>query len=512
MRVSSCSAIDAEICVELRAQLAGGSRLVGGFADLRREPVLFGLQSLASPPARSGTAHPGAERRRQTTRRSRGVAPNGVRDRDRVEQERYRAWNSAASSFSKKIFCRLRRRLRPSSRAWRSSPRAPERVRLDDAYGRILADNDRRRRGLSERAALGDGRLCDRSAERAPGTFSYRRRDRDGASVGQAPDTPGRRVRIPTGGVVPDGADAVVPIEDVRVHGENVAVEIGLEPGTNVNPAAGDMRRAASSSSRGRGSVVRRWASWRRSASPKCRSIRARASRCSRAATSSSPPGMQPAPGQVRDSNRYAIAGALQGMGAVAVPRPDRFRRTGCARARAAQSALRGGRAPSSPAARRSESSIGRPRRLRRLGPPGVIVHGLRVKPGKPTVLAAVGSKPVIGLPGNPTSALVILEAVVAPIIAALAGAPLPRDALSARRLAPGCGPVAAGRGSCRCASSGAPKDGLPSRSVAIVVASWPGCGYIVAPMKPNGAGRWLHRRARARSAKQRWHECRSAA
>jgi molybdopterin biosynthesis enzyme len=44
------------------------------------------------------------------------------------------------------------------------------------------------------------------------------------------------------------------------------------------------------------------------------------------------------------------------------------------------------------------------------------------VRPGKPTVLAAIGAQPVIGLPGNPSSALMILEAVCAPIIAQLCG------------------------------------------------------------------------------------------
>ena len=55
-------------------------------------------------------------------------------------------------------------------------------------------------------------------------------------------------------------------------------------------------------------------------------------------------------------------------------------------------------------------SSVGErdltPGAVAELGEPGVIVHGLRVRPGKPTVLGAVGQKPVIGLPGNPTSAL----------------------------------------------------------------------------------------------------------
>jgi molybdopterin biosynthesis enzyme len=56
------------------------------------------------------------------------------------------------------------------------------------------------------------------------------------------------------------------------------------------------------------------------------------------------------------------------------------------------------------------------------LGDPGVVVHGLAVKPGKPTVLAAVGTQPVIGLPGNPTSALTILDAIASDVFRALTG------------------------------------------------------------------------------------------
>jgi molybdopterin molybdotransferase len=51
-----------------------------------------------------------------------------------------------------------------------------------------------------------------------------------------------------------------------------------------------------------------------------------------------------------------------------------------------------------------------------------VIVHGIRVKPGKPTVLGAIGMKPVIGLPGSPASSLTILEAVCAPLVRAMTG------------------------------------------------------------------------------------------
>jgi molybdopterin molybdotransferase len=59
---------------------------------------------------------------------------------------------------------------------------------------------------------------------------------------------------------------------------------------------------------------------------------------------------------------------------------------------------------------------------IARLGPPGIIVHGIAVRPGKPTVLAAAGSVPVIGLPGNPVSALVIFDLFAHPVLERLLG------------------------------------------------------------------------------------------
>jgi molybdopterin molybdotransferase len=56
------------------------------------------------------------------------------------------------------------------------------------------------------------------------------------------------------------------------------------------------------------------------------------------------------------------------------------------------------------------------------LGDPGVLVHGVNVRPGKPTILAVCVGKAVIGLPGNPVSALVIASLFVTPILGALLG------------------------------------------------------------------------------------------
>jgi molybdopterin molybdotransferase len=56
------------------------------------------------------------------------------------------------------------------------------------------------------------------------------------------------------------------------------------------------------------------------------------------------------------------------------------------------------------------------------LGEPGVIVHGVNVRPGKPTILAVCNSKAVIGLPGNPVSALVIAWLFLTPVVEGLLG------------------------------------------------------------------------------------------
>jgi putative molybdopterin biosynthesis protein len=59
-----------------------------------------------------------------------------------------------------------------------------------------------------------------------------------------------------------------------------------------------------------------------------------------------------------------------------------------------------------------------------RLGAPGILVHGVALKPGKPLCLAVVAGKPLVVLPGFPTSAIFTFHAFVAPVIRALAGLP----------------------------------------------------------------------------------------
>ncbi len=65
------------------------------------------------------------------------------------------------------------------------------------------------------------------------------------------------------------------------------------------------------------------------------------------------------------------------------------------------------------------------PQILDSLGKPGIVVYGIAVKPGKPTTVGFIGDKPVFSLPGNPTSALLIFYLLARPLILRLAGRPV---------------------------------------------------------------------------------------
>jgi molybdopterin molybdotransferase len=68
-----------------------------------------------------------------------------------------------------------------------------------------------------------------------------------------------------------------------------------------------------------------------------------------------------------------------------------------------------------------------------RLGEPGIWCHGLAIKPGKPTLLAECAGVPVIGLPGNPRSALVVFRLVGTPVVRLVGGCTLPPPEPSVR-------------------------------------------------------------------------------
>ncbi|MEA3351344.1 MAG: gephyrin-like molybdotransferase Glp [Chloroflexota bacterium] len=133
------------------------------------------------------------------------------------------------------------------------------------------------------------------------------------------------------------------------------------------------------------------------------------------------PPQQRPAPGQVRDVNSYTLRAAVEEAGGEAVLYgivSDTRTAMLAATSRAQQECdIVVVTAGSSASARDLTSEI-----LDQLGQPGVLVHGVNTRPGKPTILAVCDGTAMIGLPGNPVSALVNIRLFVVPVIRALLG------------------------------------------------------------------------------------------
>lgn len=262
----------------------------------------------------------------------------------------------------------------------------------------------------------------------------------DGFAV-RAGDVPGRleigrnASRIATGGVLPIGADAVVPIEDANVEGAFVVVNERVEEGACIVPRGADMQK---------NDMVLE--ARRRLGAPELAVlatlgvVRVPVYRQPTVAVISGgdelvSPEKLPQPGEVRDSNRYAIAAQLAALGAAANHYPIVRDRPGEMEA-TLSSALR----ECDAAVLSGGSSVGERDLVRSaieaLGG-NVVVHGMRIKPGKPALLAAIDGKPVIGLPGNPASALFVMDAIASAIIAAIVGTPAHRERVEATLAAP---------------------------------------------------------------------------
>ena len=128
------------------------------------------------------------------------------------------------------------------------------------------------------------------------------------------------------------------------------------------------------------------------------------------------------APGQVRDINSYTLAGLTRRAGGEPILYgiiPDQRDALEAAAAKAhAEADIVVLSAGSSVSYRDLSVEV-----IAGLGTPGVLAHGLSVRPGKPTIVAVADGKPIFGLPGNPVSAMVIFDLIVTPTIRALLGA-----------------------------------------------------------------------------------------
>jgi len=279
--------------------------------------------------------------------------------------------------------------------------------------------------------------------------YAVRAKDTFGASVaapayleirgevpmGAAPQRdvgPGEALRVPTGAMLPSGADAVVMLEYTAEHPDGtLEVRRAVAPGENVLQPGEDVRR---------GEVLFPGGARLR---PQDIGLLAalgvthlKVYRRPRVAIISSGDeivtlSQQPAPGQVRDSNAYLTGAQVQDWGGVPLIKgivPDDFTTLRTALAATLREAdlilVSGG------------SSVGvRDLSLTAIKDlPGaeILVHGVAIRPGKPTILAALtkkgekGAKPLLGLPGHPASAAIVMEVLGRPLLNRLAGLEAP--------------------------------------------------------------------------------------
>ncbi|HUC48954.1 MAG TPA: molybdopterin biosynthesis protein [Xanthobacteraceae bacterium] len=236
---------------------------------------------------------------------------------------------------------------------------------------------------------------------------------------------PGTATAIATGGVIPRGADAVVMIEHTELIEDGAVPAIDLRraaaAGQFISYAGSDIARGETLLRKGT-----RIGSREIGMLAACGFAAVDVVRRPRVAVLSTgdelvAPGAPLRPGGVYDSNGAIIAAAISEAGGEPVPFgafPDDAAILGRAMRAALESCdmvvLSGGTS-------KGAGDLSH-RIVSQLGEPGILVHGVALKPGKPLCLAVIGTIPLIVLPGFPTSAIFTFHAFVAPVIRARAG------------------------------------------------------------------------------------------
>ena len=232
----------------------------------------------------------------------------------------------------------------------------------------------------------------------------------------------GQAALVHTGGAIPDGANAVVMLEDTQtVPGGEIEVLGALGIGKNVIRLGEDIQQGEKVLEIGQ--RLRPQEIGGLMALGRTRVSVFRRPRVAILSTGDEvvPAEAEPRPGQVRDINSHTLAALVLRSGGEPIPfgiLPDDpealFQAAQGAKASSDLIIITAG---SSASARDNTAEV-----VRRLGSPGVLVHGLSIKPGKPAILGVVDGSPVIGLPGNPVSALVVAGLLVTPMLRRLGG------------------------------------------------------------------------------------------
>lgn len=234
---------------------------------------------------------------------------------------------------------------------------------------------------------------------------------------------PGTCARIMTGAPMPAGADAVIPFEEVEENAGSISLRAAVQSGACVRPAGQDISAGqqvlAAGTTLGAAQIGLLAAIGRHSISV------VRRPRVAILSTGDElvAPGNRLLPGQIYNSNEPMLAAAVTEAGGMPIPLPSV--RDDADRIEAAVRSAQG----SDLMLTSGGASVGDFDYVKQaLGASGEInFWRVRMRPGKPLIFGSIGETPLLGLPGNPTSAMATFEIFARPAIRRMLGAPTTR-------------------------------------------------------------------------------------
>jgi len=243
-------------------------------------------------------------------------------------------------------------------------------------------------------------------------------------AIGEAPRVvveTGLAAEIVTGAPLPDGADAVVMVEYTNLQGNNVLVTSPVSIGENMMAAGSDIRKNETVLKKGRIFGSREIGVLAAIGLTEVHVYRRPKVAVLSTGAEVVVPGEPLTPGKIYDINAHTLSAAVHEAGGEPINLgivPDKKDKL--------TEALKTALGSADAVITSGGVSVGpkdfTPQVVDSLGKPGVIMSGVAVKPGKPLTIAVVEGKPIFSMPGNPTSALLMFNIFIHPLLIRLAG------------------------------------------------------------------------------------------